>query len=570
MSEYLLLTCNCKTGKFLLPIQYLLKALRLSCPFDVATILLLFLFFKIIQMNFSSKGIVLLLLCLAIGSHQLFAQATFNPVTTAQGFNIFTRNNIIAKAGDTHGPVAMGGDLQLNGSTIFAMSTSGTYPANNLNDYSNYGMVIGGKIIYTGGNSSQLNQGFIRLGDAAGSTLWYTDENNAASNLRITPGGFNSNPQVTLQRQQAAGTATTPSGLNFGAAFSQLVINASKINGLASGTCQSSLNKIVIPAVSNPHITLVDNKVNLIEMTGAQLNNLNTLGSIIFDNKPSAARIVVWNIIASGSFTWTTPNLGGVDEDNGSYMIWNFYNTTGVTLTGGNSVYGTIFAPSADVVKSGANNLNGQAIAKSFEMGYGEVHYYPFSGLIPDCPAGGVVALNRIEVAAALTGNTSNVSWVCDDEADVIGYELERSADAVHYTTIASPAKSSLNAGHYSFSETLAGDDNIYYRVKVINISGAFYYSKVVAVKVKSTSALEIWPVPANDVLNISYKSVADQKIALVISDNAGRAALQKSVTVKKGMNQFVNAEVSRLSPGIYFLRIIAGDEVLVKKFVKL
>lgn len=522
-------------------------------------------------MNFSTKGIVLLLLCfLATGSHELLAQTTFNPVAPAQGFNIFTRNNIIAKAGDTHGPVAMGGDLELNGSTIFTMNTSGTYPTNNLNDYNNYGMVIGGKIIYTGGNSSQVNQGFLRLGDATGSTLWYTDNNNAATNLRITPGGFNSNPQINLQRQQAAGSATVASGLNFNTAFSQLVINSSKINGLSSGTCTTLINKIVIPAVSNPHITLVDNKVNLIEMTGAQLNNLNSSGSVIFDNKPSATRIVVWNIIASGSFTWTTPNLGGVDENNGSYMIWNFYNTTGVTLTGGNSVYGTILAPSADVIKSGANNLNGQALSKSFEMGYGEVHYYPFTGLIPDCPAGGVVALNRIEVVAALTGNTSNVSWVCDEEANVTGYVLEKSTDAVHYITVASPAKSSANAGHYSFTETLGGDATVYYRVKVISISGSFYYSKVVAVKVKGASALEVWPVPVNDVLNISYKSSTDQKIALIISDNAGRVVIQKDMNVKKGVNQFVNDEVSRLSSGIYFIRIITGNEVQVKKFAKL
>ena len=522
-------------------------------------------------MKSSSKGIVLLLLCFfATGSHQLFAQTTFNPVAPAQGFNIFTRNNITAKAGDTHGPVAMGGDLQLNGSTIFTMNTSGTYPTNNLNDYNNYGMVIGGKIIYTGGNSSQVNQGFLRIGDATGSALWYTDNNNAATNLRITPGGFNSNPQLTLQRQQATGTATAGSGLNFATAFSQLVINSSKINGLSSGTCTALLNKIVIPTVSNPHITLADNKVNLIQMTGAQLNNLSSSGSIIFDNKPSATRIVVWNIIASGSFTWTTPNLAGIDESNGTYMIWNFYNTTGVTLAGGNSVYGTILAPSADVVKSGANNLNGQALAKSFEMAYGEVHYYPFAGLIPDCPAGGVVALNRIEIAAALTGSTSNVSWVCDDESDVTGYVLEKSTDAVHYTAIASPVKNSLNAGHYSFAETLTADENVYYRVKIVSVSGSFYCSKVAAVKTKGTSALEIWPVPVNDALNVSYKSTADQKIALIISDNSGRAIIQKSVSVKKGMNQFVNNEVSRLSPGIYFIRIITGNEVQVKKFAKL
>jgi hypothetical protein len=312
----------------------------------------------------------------------------FTPTASAQNFNVFVQGAVTASAGDTHGPVAMGGNLVLGGQTIFTMNTSGSYPSGTMNGASNYGMVIGGRVIYSGGNQSTVNQGYLRIGDATGSQIWYVDNNNAATNLKLTAtgAGFNGNPSLMLQRTQPSPSATLASGLNFTNAFSAFATENNRINSWSS-SAQSFLNKITIAAGSNPHITLADNKINYINLTAAQLNALNGQGSIIFDNAPTATRTLVFNVTLSGNFSWTPANLGGLSEAHGAYIIWNFNGSGSVGVDGSNPVYGTVFAPSSSVEKNNANNLNGQIIGQSLKVGPGEIHYYPFTSSLgyPGC-----------------------------------------------------------------------------------------------------------------------------------------------------------------------------------------
>lgn len=312
----------------------------------------------------------------------------FAPTAAAKNFNVFVSGAVTATGGDTHGPVAMGGDLYLNGQTIFTMNTSGTYPSGNLNDANNYGMVIGGRVQYTTGNQSTVNQGYLRIANATGSQLWYVDNNNNPTNLKLTAtgAGFNGNPSLTLQRVQATGTATQASGLDFTSAFSSLNTESNRISSWSSSNA-SFLNKITIGSGSNPHVTLADNKINYIDLTVTQLNNLINQGSIIFDNKPTATRTLVINVLSSGTINWTPANIGGISEADGAYILWNFNGSCTLNLNGSNAVYGTLLAPGASITKSNGNNLNGQIIAQALRVGSGEIHYYPFASSLgyPGC-----------------------------------------------------------------------------------------------------------------------------------------------------------------------------------------
>lgn len=307
----------------------------------------------------------------------------FAPTSAASNFNVFVRNAVTASAGDTHGPVAMGGNLLLSGNTVFVMNSRGSYPSGTMNGANNYGMVIGGAVQFTSGNQSTVNQGYLRIGNTAGAQIWYTDNNNASTNLKLTAAGagFNGNPSLMLQRTQPGGTATQAHGIDFAAAFTAFSAYSAKISSWSTAA-EAVVNRITIAAGSNPHIVLADNKINYINLTAAQLNALNNQGSIIFDNTPAANRTLVFNVTMTGDFSWTPANFGGLSEPNGAHILWNFTGNGKLTIDGSNAVYGTVFAPSNDIVKNNGNNLNGQVIGLSLKVGPGEIHYYPFaSGL---------------------------------------------------------------------------------------------------------------------------------------------------------------------------------------------
>jgi choice-of-anchor A domain-containing protein len=312
----------------------------------------------------------------------------FNPFGPAEGFNVFTKNGITFQQGHTDAGVAMGGDATMNGNVNLALLQTGAYPygAGNTN---NYGIVIGGKMVYTSGQQSTVNNGFFRLGNTTNSRLFYQDCNNANTNFKVTPynadcnTAFNSQPQLALQRDQTTGSATDPHGLDFTTAFTSFQNYANyMVQYTASSSCSNNLNIISLGS-GNVTVTLVDNKINVINLTASQLN---AITSMTFSNAPSATKPVVFNIDATATFTWSPFSVGGLANANGAYMVYNFYNNTGtITLTGGNQVFGAILAPGATFVKNHSGNTEGQIVAASFVLNGGEVHYQPFNVCLPIC-----------------------------------------------------------------------------------------------------------------------------------------------------------------------------------------
>ncbi|MCZ2222606.1 MAG: choice-of-anchor A family protein [Chitinophagales bacterium] len=313
----------------------------------------------------------------------------FNPTIPAKGYDIFVKEGVTFTGGHTDGGVALGGDLTLIGSSIVTMNHTGYYP-NGYNASGNYGLVIGGRVNYNSGNMTYVNSNAkIRIANTTGTTLWEKDPNNATVNLRLTSdsqngwAGYNSTPAIQLNSTQTEASAMSASGLDFNTAFTSLSANAATMSSYTqSSSCSDNLNIISVSG-SNPTITLVSNKVNVINITGS---NFAAITSITFTNAPNATTPLVFNINKTGSFTFSSFNATGIQNSDGKYIIYNFYNNTGtITVNASNVMRGTLFAPSATVIWNGSNNLEGQIIAKNASLISGEIHTQVFDVCLPNC-----------------------------------------------------------------------------------------------------------------------------------------------------------------------------------------
>ncbi len=74
-------------------------------------------------------------------------------------------------------------------------------------------------------------------------------------------------------------------------------------------------------------------------------------------------------------------------------------------------------------------------------------------------------------------------------------------------------------------------------------------------------------PDPAKNILNI-YTTGFEQNKKLTISVVSVSGVVVK--TIQKTSNQIMQMDVSSLSPGVYFLKILSGDKILYTQFVKL
>ena len=162
----------------------------------------------------------------------LFAQS---PTAPALGFNVFVNGGAGFYTSETEGPVAVGGDLTIGGNYNVSSHNNFSYQINKVN----IGLLVAGKVNYSGGNSLQvLNNGYAIIGNQNGSKAWYVDQNNASSPIRITPNtNYNSSPIISLSASAPTlGVSATanpvfqPSPINFTTAFATMQASSTNMS----------------------------------------------------------------------------------------------------------------------------------------------------------------------------------------------------------------------------------------------------------------------------------------------------------------------------------------------------
>lgn len=337
------------------------------------------------------------LLVLGGFSFEGFAQ---NPLSSAGKFNVFTQSNVTLVTNESEGPIAIGGNLTVAGNYQVAFTNVGDLTVGNIP----IGLVVAGGVTLTSGQLQVNNKGYVKIGTCTGLTVWYKDNNNAFSPIRITKSsdGYPS-PSAWIQiNTQADGwpgyqqpnpvsASNNPvceaSPINFSSAFTTLKTNSTNLaqcQGVALVT--ENANGDVLSNISgqNLYLDLPANptaaKPRIWNVEGTALNSINEL-NLRFT--PTANEPLIINVSTGTSFIWNVKN----QNVSGSmkYIIWNFPNATTLDIEGNATIEGSILAPNASVVKTvNQSNIEGQLIAQTYNQSGGEMHHYPFEGNV-DC-----------------------------------------------------------------------------------------------------------------------------------------------------------------------------------------
>lgn len=400
--------------------------------------------------------------------HTLFALLLFvaqwtyaqSPTAPALGFNVFLEKNATFTNNETEGPVAMGGNLTIGASYQVSTNYTGTYTVNGVK----VTLLVGGKVIYSGGNSLQVNQnGYVKIGDSTGSYVWYKDNNNAYSPIRITPGSnYNSAPKISLSaNSQALGVSASNNPvfqknlIDFGSAFTAMKYRSTSMSSCADNTLLTNANGIplllrtLLP--SQVKVTLATG-INYLNITGADMN---TVQNFTFNNQPDATRILIVNVNAPGTFNWNVWNSGGIGGSNTPYILYNFYNTTTLNIQGNGAVEGTVFAPYADINKTANQaNIEGQVIAQSYIHNGGENHHFPFTTTVNGCAAKPVASYNINNTPQCLAGNAFTFTSTSTGGTN-LSYSWSFGDGAT--STAQNPSKTYTAAGTYTVKLVVTG-----------------------------------------------------------------------------------------------------------------
>ena len=316
-----------------------------------------------------------------------------SPTTPALGFNVFTETGINFLGGSSQGPVATGGNLTVGGNYAISTTTAGSFSVAGIPT----ALVVGGNISYTSGNLTVNNNGYVKMGDCSGSTIWYTDMSGGYSPMSITAGSdYSGAPSIRmLMSSYSIGVSPTsnpvcqPSGIDFTSAFLQMKSSATTMSAFPDNAILTDAAGVTLSShtglPSAVRITL-HTGTNVLNITGADLN---AVASFTYNSAPDSNHILVINVNAPGSFNWNTCTTSGIDYTGCPYVLFNFYNCTALNIGGTNAVEGTCFAPYCDVSKdTNPAPCEGQIICHSYHHSTGDNHHCPFSCGVPGCGGG--------------------------------------------------------------------------------------------------------------------------------------------------------------------------------------
>ena len=167
---------------------------------------------------------------------------------------------------------------------------------------------------------------------------------------------------------------------------------------------------------------------------------------------------------------------------------------------------------------------------------------------------------------AIADGNKVRLNWEAANEQETLKYEIEKSLTATNFTKIGTVISRQLSQSAYIDFDNAPALGWNYYRLKIIEKSGSFFYSPIRPVKFeKGLEQVKIFPVPATTVLNIQLPtSYVNQSTLQVFSVDG------KFIATLKPTANMVILNVQPLAAATYFLQITkTGGNKETYRFVK-
>ncbi|HSZ24642.1 MAG TPA: glycosyl hydrolase [Cytophagaceae bacterium] len=173
------------------------------------------------------------------------------------------------------------------------------------------------------------------------------------------------------------------------------------------------------------------------------------------------------------------------------------------------------------------------------------------------CPT--ALPVQWLNFQAERNGQQVKLTWETSSEKNNQYFVIQRKGEDGNFEDIGilSGNKTSKNISSYVYYDTNPLENN-YYRLKQVDINGAFTYSDIRYVDFDSKGTITIYPIPAKDQLTIRYSGNA-QIESIYITDVLGRMVLESDSPAPSASS--VELNVSQLSGGAYFVYVVIENE---------
>jgi hypothetical protein len=182
-----------------------------------------------------------------------------------------------------------------------------------------------------------------------------------------------------------------------------------------------------------------------------------------------------------------------------------------------------------------------------------------------------VLPLSIVNFTGNRSGNYNALRWTIHNEVNVQHYELQRSNDAVNFTSInIQAAKNNGAAVLYNYDDVAAMQSKVFYRLKCIDNNGQIKYSGIVIIEQAHNSNKEFYVVknPVQDEVAIYASANLKGSYNYTLANSSGQV-VQSGVLSIPYAGIHTIALQTNLPKGIYLLLLHNEQNVLQKSILK-
>ena len=182
----------------------------------------------------------------------------------------------------------------------------------------------------------------------------------------------------------------------------------------------------------------------------------------------------------------------------------------------------------------------------------------------------GPIPVSITSIKAYQLVNDIAVEWKVSNQVNIQKYEVEKSADGISFTKVATQNATGINGSdaNYNWLDVNAYTGDNFYRIRSIGIGGDIKYTAIVKVTItKGNPAITVYPNPViNRIITVQFTDMLKGFYTLKLVNTIGQVLMLQQLKHNGGSTtQTVNIDKS-IANGAYRLEIIKPDNTMVSK----
>lgn len=180
-----------------------------------------------------------------------------------------------------------------------------------------------------------------------------------------------------------------------------------------------------------------------------------------------------------------------------------------------------------------------------------------------------VLPVTLIEFKGIKKEGANLLTWKTAEEINSLRFEVEKSTDGVNFKMIGFQNANGSNSS-YAYTDNNVEEAN-YYRLRMVDNDGKYAYSKIILLSSNGISVVlnTVRPNPFVNEVNLTVYMTQAQPIQITLTDAAGRQVQVKTVKGSQGLNNISLDNLSKLTEGVYVLKIAGAGITRHQKLIK-